>query len=357
VKNIVYIFVFLSFGVVAQTPTSGSISCDTIPIRVCAKKFSPSYQLLGNDTINRVDKDSLKQGIWIEYEDSGFGTNHFGTVATSWYKNGMLVRRNLFNSQVSYTENYNSEGLKHGYDSRVEDIFGDGMYENGKPKKARPCMHFSQTREFEYYLNGVPKNRAHSWVSGCIDTIENVLNFTLFKYSDSIGCYNRPNIIESIYYYQGKLEGKYFYVDEETGEDIKIEHYSRGELIKTELFLRVPKIDSVFKLYTPVLDTLKNLITNNYNKENVKKAQERMFEMNENLFNSLSYVCRHKYSRKLLNEKEDISEILNSFLYGDGNYIPKPALQAILNSFENTYKNLKKELIEFYTIKDNNVKD
>lgn len=357
-KNIIYILVFLLSGqlLTAQQPMSGSSPCDTIPIQVFVKKIPPTYQLLGKDTINRVDKDSLKQGIWFEYDDSGFGKDYFGDAITSYYKNGLVVRRNHFNSQVSYTENFNSEGLKHGYDSRIEDIFGYRMYENGKPKKARPCMHFSQTREFEYYLNGAPKNRAHSWVSGCIDTIENVLNFTFFKYSDSIGCYNRPNIIESMYYYQGKLEGKYFYVDEETGEDTKIEHYSNGELLSTKLFLKVPRLDTVFRGVYFELDSLKQ----NIQKRKKEYTKEEFFniisEFVEQTEDKLYEICKHQYSEMLIisntQKHRDVSYLFEELLKEHDALV---VMSITITSIENDYKHLEKTLKEFYTIKDKDV--
>lgn len=114
-----------------------------------------SYSLHEGDTINVVDKDSLKQGVWREFYTGGklksevvFKNNKKHGLEISWYNiNGCVKQETYYNNgqldgpvtyysrncKKEYTENYKNgvkEGLETSYHSNGR-IKSEGIFKKG----------------------------------------------------------------------------------------------------------------------------------------------------------------------------------------------------------------------------------
>lgn len=220
---------------------------------------------ISKESINRMDKNKLKQGVWKTFHENG------KTKIESTYKNDLLN---------GYYKEYDNKGKLLNailYINGVAQSFADELqvlnikkdfYSNGKIKKEGPFdingkehgtfKYYNETGEItfsEQYFHGI------LLAKGMIDEMERRQGMWEEYYVDgqlkSKGKYIDGKKIDEWEYFfnNGKLEQKGSYVNEEKFSGLWTWYYTNGEVLRKENF-RKGMEDGIFEEFTETGETI-----------------------------------------------------------------------------------------------------
>ncbi len=261
---------------------------------ISINSLAQKYEIFNGDTINRIDNNNLKQGVWIIFDngtekktDEGIYKNNkktdiwkkyykSGTIkseitylnniptgyAKFYYENGNISEEGMWkinkwtgnykyyfeNGKLSYDWNYNSSGKRTGeqkYYHKNGNLMIEGKWSDGKEAGVLK----------EYYADGALKSKKN-FTDGKLDEA----SVKYFKKQEKIHAISKQQkITKSVEEFTGnghyKLNNKYKKVDREgefrNGKLIDGKRYfynSKGELIKTSIYKNGKLIQNIDNL-------------------------------------------------------------------------------------------------------------
>ncbi len=234
--------------------------------------FSQSYEIIDNDTVNRLDINGLKHGKWITFID--------GLKKVENYNNNRLNGKSqLFDDKKVLQEITHKNGLRNGnyIEYTSSDTINILSYKNDSLIWEKTFWTDNKIHSMTHYVNDIPHgiqilynyngsiNTERIWNKGNIEQVKTY--YDNGKLNNEF--YSKPNTIDIYYYKTGKIKQK--------KTDFEIIDYNKKG-----------KITNVEKLKPDILngnDTIKGFC----NKERILKKGKKNYYIVQPFYNGVEH--------------------------------------------------------------------